>query len=261
MTVTSHTIEQDFQQRVCAQVHLVEESASRFRVSTPFLFDDGDHLPIVLKREGARWVLTDEGHTYMHLTYDLEEADLHRGNREVIISNALSAFGVADQGGELRLPIENGEYGGALYSFVQALLKISDVSYLTRERVRSTFVEDLHELLSDVVPQGDITLDWHDSDRDPTALHTVDFRVWAPKKPVFVFALANDDKTRDATIALFEFERWGIPFTSVGVFEEMESVNQKVVSRSTDVFEKQFSNLSTNRERILTYIEERRQAA
>ena len=41
----------------------------RYQVFTPFLFDDGDHLVIVLKRNNSHWVLSDEGHTYMHLTY------------------------------------------------------------------------------------------------------------------------------------------------------------------------------------------------
>jgi ribosomal protein L37AE/L43A len=32
------------------------------------------------------------------------------------------------------ITIEDDQYGNALYSFVQALLKISDVSFLSRER-------------------------------------------------------------------------------------------------------------------------------
>lgn len=48
------TIEQDFRQKVSAKVDLVAEGVDRFRVFTPFLFEDGDHLSIVLKKEGAR---------------------------------------------------------------------------------------------------------------------------------------------------------------------------------------------------------------
>ena len=47
------TIERDFHEKVSAKVRLVAEGVGRFRVSTPFLFEDGDHLVIVLKREGA----------------------------------------------------------------------------------------------------------------------------------------------------------------------------------------------------------------
>ena len=93
-----------------------------------------------MKQIGTQWVLSDEVHTYMHLTYDIDENDLHQGNRQKIISNALSVFQVADLDGELILGVQDEQYGDALYSFIQALLKISGVSYLSHERVRSTFL-------------------------------------------------------------------------------------------------------------------------
>ena len=76
------TIEQSFREKVCAKIRIVLEGDERFRVFTPFLFEDGDHLAIVLKKRESTWVLSDEGHTYMHLTYDLDEKDLQRGNRQ-----------------------------------------------------------------------------------------------------------------------------------------------------------------------------------
>ena len=122
------SIERDFHEEVSAKIRLSAEGMDRFRVFTPFLFDDGDHLSIVLKKEGSHWVLSDEAHTCMRLTYDVKESDLHRGTRRKIISNALSTFRVEDRDGELVLTVPDGRYGDALYSFVQALLKIADVS-------------------------------------------------------------------------------------------------------------------------------------
>ena len=132
------TVVKDFRSKVCEQLRVTQEGENRFRVFTPFTFEDGDHLTIVLKREHEHWVLSDEGHTYMRLTYDLEEKDLRTGTRQRVITNALSSFSVSDRSGELLKPIRNGQYGDALYSFVQALLKIADVTFLTRERVKST---------------------------------------------------------------------------------------------------------------------------
>src|ERR1035437_10398269 len=86
------TVVRDFRSKVCEQLRLMQEGEDRFRVFTPFMFEDGDHLAIVLKREQEHWMLSDEGHTYMHLTYDLEEKDLRAGTRQKIITNALSAF-------------------------------------------------------------------------------------------------------------------------------------------------------------------------
>ena len=72
-------IVRDFQDKVCVKLSLRSEGIDRFRVSAPFMFEDGDHLVVVLKDESGQWFLSDEGHTYMHLTYDVDEQDLHRG--------------------------------------------------------------------------------------------------------------------------------------------------------------------------------------
>lgn len=254
--MTIDTIEQNFREKVCEQIRLFQEGLNRYRVFTPFLFEDGDHLSIVLKRENSHWVLSDEGNTYMHLTYDIDEKDLQKGSRQKIISNALSSFNVQDRDGELRISIEQDHYGDALYSFSQALLKIADVSFLSRERVRSTFLEDFTSLLSEKVPEDRRTFDWHDSARDQQGLYNVDCRINSMETPLFVFALPNDDKTRDATISMRQFENWGLRFHSMAVFEDQETINRKVLARFSDICDKQFSSLGANKDRIECYLKE-----
>src|SRR5215467_8956055 len=95
------SIERDFKAKGSNRIRLMSEGVDRYQVFTPFVFDDGDHLVIVLKRQNSHWVLSDEGHTYMHLTYKMDEKDLQRGTRQTIITNALSMFDVNDRGGEL----------------------------------------------------------------------------------------------------------------------------------------------------------------
>ena len=254
--MTIAAIEHAFRDAVCAEVRLEADGRSRYRVYTPFHFDDGDHLVMVLRRKNGHWELADEGHTYMHLTYELDERSLYQGTRQQIIANTLEAFSVEDVEGELRAEIRDERYGEALFDFVQAILRISDVTYLSRERVKSTFMEDFRTFISERVPEHRRTFDWHHPQYDPEETYPVDCRIDGMSRPLFVFALANDNKTQVATIALHQFERWGLDFRSLSIFENQEEISRKVLARFSDVSEKQFSNLYGNRDRIGRFLAE-----
>jgi len=185
-------IREEFKRKVCDQVDIEEQGLSRFVVYTPFMFDDGDHFVIVLKHEDDKWVLTDEGHTFMHMSYD--EIDVSRGTRKSVIDQALSNFAIINDSGELRLGI-------------------------------------------------------------PDQYYPVDCRVNGTDWPLLIFAISNDDRCRDATITIHQFERWGRKFHSMAVFEDQTQINQRVLARFSDVVGKQFSNLGV-RDRIESYLEE-----
>jgi hypothetical protein len=249
-------IERDFKRKVCDELSIEPEGLNRYIVSTPLTFEDGDVLPIVLKREDGQWVLTDEGHTFLQLTYDLDDTDIQTGNRREIIDRTLLSCGLKNRQGELLLPIEGQRYGDSLYSFIQALIKIDDIRYLSRERVRSTFAEDLKTFVEKVTPATRRTHKWHDAQRDPPANYEADFRLNGTDTPLFIFALDSEVKIRDATITLGQYERWGLTFDSLGIFEDQESVNRKVLARFLDICGKSFSNLSAAEERFAkTYSE------
>ena len=132
--MTKEHIEREFQEQVSGKIRLATEGPNRFRVFTPFVFDDGDHLAIVLRKENAGWVLSDEGHTYIHLAEDGEEPDPRDETRQRFMSNALAASGIEDRGGELILTVRETRYADALYSFVQGLLRVTGAWYAFTEQ-------------------------------------------------------------------------------------------------------------------------------
>jgi len=116
-------IEKEFKEKVCKEIRLMEEGIERYRIFTPFQFDDGDSFAIVLKRAGKNWILSDEGHTFMHLSYDLDMDSLDTGNRAKIISTTLNTFGVKENKGILIAEVNEKNIGNMFYNYVQALIK------------------------------------------------------------------------------------------------------------------------------------------
>jgi len=253
------SIRHEFKDRVCEQVDLQPEGEGRFVVFTPFRFEDGDHFAIFLKNENGGWILSDEASTLMHLSYQLDE-DIDSGNRGEIIQGSLAGFSVKNRNGELIIPVSEARFGDALFNFVQALMKVTDVSFLSRERVRSTFLEDFREFLKARVPEDRLQFDWFDEKHDPKQKYPVDARINHMRRPLMVYALPNDDKVNLATISLLTFEKWKLPFRSMAIFEEQESIARPVLARFTDVCEKAYSSLDGNEDRIAAYLDDVLQA-
>jgi hypothetical protein len=248
--VYKSSIESEFRQKVCSDLELLPEGLDRYIVQTPIAFEDGDTLSIILKKDNGGWKLTDEGHTFLQLTYELEEDELKQPTRSEIINRTISSLGLQNLNGELVLPIPDEQYGDALYTFIQALLKIDDVRYLSRERVRSTFLEDFRELMAKVTAADRIMFDWHNAEHDPASNYPVDCRINSNGVPLFVFALSSDEKAAVAALTLLRCETWGLKFRGIGIFEEEESIQPRAIARFADIAHKTFSNLAVARERL-----------
>ncbi len=248
-------VETEFKRKVCAQIRIAREGTERFRVFTPFRFDDGDLLSVVLKRAGGGWGITDEGSTFMRLTYEMDEKTIMTGARGAVIEGALEACGIEDRDGVLWSAVADDRFGDALFSLIQAVLRVSDVHLWTRSAVRDTFLADLKAVVNSSLPPQSVSYDWHDKESDPHGQYPVDFRIEvANKPPLFLFGISNDAKCGVATIVVLHYQKSPAPFSSLAVFDDQENISRKPLARLTDVIDKQFSSLASNRKPIADYL-------
>ncbi|MBA4159669.1 MAG: hypothetical protein H0X65_19665 [Gemmatimonadetes bacterium] len=129
-----------------------------------------------------------------------------------------------------------------------------DVERVTREQVRSTFREELRDLLERIIPAELRVSGWHHPNLARGGHYPVDWYVQAKDIPLCIFALTTKDKVKDATITLHQFEKWEVPHRTVGIFQDQQDISRKTLARFTDVAEKNFSVLSENADRIHQYI-------
>ena len=217
--MSANGIEQQFIESVANNYRLIPDGNDRFLVSTSFFFDDGDEYTIALKRDNDKWMLSDEGHTYMYLSYRIDDDKIHRGKRGEVIQKVLTMFDIEDRDGELMLDLSDGYYGEALNDFIQSIQKISNVLYWKRYGVRTTFKSVFSEMLYGIVDKARIEYNWHEPELDPDKNYSVDYKINGMPKPLFVFTLSSDAKTRKATIILHQFKKWDVDSYSIGVLK------------------------------------------
>ena len=246
-------ISKEFKRRVCDEVEVRKMGVNEYAVYTPFMFDDGDHFVIHLILKDGKWRLTDHGHTCMHMSY--ENVDFQQGTRRKIIDEAIDFHGLSESEGSLFLDIVNEEdLGYGLYSFVQGLNKISNVTKITREVAKSTFYDDLKSLLVGIVPQEKIFFDWYDKERDPSKLYVADMMIQSGETKWFVFGIHSNEKCSDATIFCLTHEAEYKNMKSIALFEDQSVVGRKQLAKLSNVIGKQFSSLEDS-ERIRKYFQ------
>ena len=250
-------IQDTFAATVAKSIELHPEGVDRYQVFTPFHFDDGDHFVIALRKNGSdQWIISDEGHTYMHMSYDTNLATLKQGERNKIIENTLDKYRIEERDGHIFARIDDvANAGNIFYNFIQCLISITDISYLKRERVISTFMEDFKEFMREAIDPKRIQFDYRDEAHDVDGKYLVDCRINGMSHPLHIYAMGNDNKCRDTIISVLQCQSWNIPFSALGIFEDQEQINRKVLSRFTDVCDRQFSSLAGNQETIRNYLQ------
>ena len=115
-------------------------------------------------------------------------------------------------------------------------------------------LDDFQALLCENVPVPRMDFNWNHPENDPECIYTVDCRINGMPEPLLVHALGNDDRVRDATIALQQFKAWEMPFRPLAIFQDQEKISRKVLARFNPVCEKQFPSLDEYREDIGVFL-------
>ena len=250
-------IVEQFKEKVCTDISIEAEGLNRFRVITPFSYGDGDHFVVYLKViNGNDLVLTDEGHTLMHLSYqDFKYWEGQRGN---LIEDIISQFHLKNIDGKLELQVPGSLYGDALFTYIQAIQKITDIEYLSQERVKSTFMEDFRQLLiSKIKREARLEFNYVDRGNDPNGNYPVDAS-FVNTKAYHFYGISGDDKCRDATITVRAFREW-YPSKRpkpIGICEDQTELSRKVLARFTDVCHKTYSSLASADDDLTEYLNE-----
>jgi len=217
---------------LCADIKLIEKKEGLTLVETPFYFSDGDPYQFYLKEmPGGILRLTDMGHTFMHLSYENEVIKFREGTRGKLFEQIKAEHNLQEENGEffIETPIDN--LTTNLFKLGQALTRLTDITFLNRERAESTFYQDLNEQLSRLVTEDRVQKDFYYNDIENPQDYPIDYCIDGKNSPLFVFGIPSRDKARLTTIILERLLRAKADFDSLLIFSDQQSIPKADLAR------------------------------
>ncbi len=224
-----------------------------YQLNVPYYYPDGDMIEIFLSPEsGGKIRIQDMGLTLMRLSY---EFSMDSKNKQKLFREILSQFDTKEKDSNIFIIAPTEEIFPYLMQFIQVITKISDISYLKREVVKSLFYEYfdtfMHEAFDDVrTVVTDYYPDFDQEKQYPTPYALINDN---PREPICFYPIASDSKCNDTIITVQQYELKEFRPDTIAVYENMEELGRRPIARLSNIINKQFSTLHGNQDRIADF--------
>lgn len=248
MALNTGALEELLCKRLCEEIQITKRPDGALLLRTHFEFPDGDQFPIHVSALGSGGLrLSDLGHTLMHISYDHDIDSFLDGTRGQLLERTMSETGLEWDSGAFYIDTPFDRIPEAIFLFGQALTRIYDLTFLARSHVRSTFYDDLHDLLVSLIDEDKIQRDYLPQQVPNPEAYCVDYRIETRSEaPLFLYGIPNRDKARLTTIMLSHFHRHELRFASILVFEDQAEIPRLDLARLSDVGGEMISSLESS---------------
>ncbi len=112
-------------------------------ITTPYLDRHNDCLQIYIKKDGANFLMTDDGYIIDDLK--MSGCDLITPRRKDLLSNILNSFGIQldEKSHHLTIHSSAQDFPFKKHNLIQAMLAVNDLFYVARAQIKRLFVEDV----------------------------------------------------------------------------------------------------------------------
>lgn len=237
MALDHNRIESLLCENLRASVRVHQRDDNVLMLESPFTFPDGDHYPVYLSETASGSVkLSDRGHTLMHISYEHDVDAFYSGVRASLREQIVREYGIDEEEGVFSMEVAPSQIANALFVFGQALTKIHDLTFLSRDRTASTFYEDLKALLFTIVDEESVDIDYIPGSVPDGNNYPVDYHIKGREsRPLFLYGVPNRDKARLTTISLSHFLLHKLVFDSMIVFSDQQEIPRLDLARLTNV--------------------------
>jgi hypothetical protein len=181
-----------------------QEENGRYKITTPYLYPDGDYIDLYLVETPTGLYLTDLGET-MGFLADYGISLKESPKRRKILDDVLLTHGVELFRGELRVALEENKVAWAVTRLSQAIIQIGDLIFSLRLSALTTFKEEVEEYwLEACIPYEVDYLVIGGSGES----YTIDFYIPTPQRPWLVETLSSRSRSYANTLVSRIIRTW-----------------------------------------------------
>lgn len=239
MTLDANTLQKLLCQQLCEDVRVHQCADGELMLDSQFRFPDGDTFPIQMSgcRDG-NVRLSDEGDTFMRISYEHDVDSFFKGTRGVLLDHILSEGGVEWEGGALTVRTSQEGLAEAIFRFGQTITRVYDLTLptrISRPTRASTFYQDLSELLFRCLDPEKLQSDYRPDVPNPES-YLVDYRIDSGNEsPVFLYGVPNQGKARLTAVKFYHFHRLELRFDPLVIFNDESLIPKADRARLADV--------------------------
>lgn len=230
---------------------ITKKRENLFKVILPFFYEDGDMYDIFIEASPVNnsfFRISDYGLTLMKLSYNFEIDTPHKQN---VLENIISQNRCKFDDGNIYLDVSENNVINGIYQFSQVISKVSNMDIISKESLKSYFYDYLSEFMMEafknygveknICPTGDKDL-------------KVDFLI-PTEKPFYIFGVNDNSKASKVVISCLTFANQKLPFRSMTVIENLETLSKFNRNQLINISDKPFTDLEAFKENAISYFE------
>ena len=234
------------QQRVATPVEFYERRPGSYQLIFPIFHEDGDMVDIYLQESplgNGHFRVCDFGMTLMRLSYTYE---IDTDNKSRAFESILANNGVGIEDGNLFIDVDRESLYEGVLQFAGCVQKVCNMRFWQRETISSAFYDDLEAWITGNMRQyepepGVFPL--------PDYPNSVDWFLRHKNRHFYVFGVQSNDKAKNVAISLLEFHKAKLPFISLVVHHDIDSLGRREQLYLTRNADTQYPALSDFREK------------
>ena len=228
-------------------LHRVDEGL--WTVVSPFIYSDGDGLPVFIRESEGGWDLSDLGMAVSHLffdDYEFTEARFRQIERAVEMTGAT----IASDDREITFGLDKAPTAFDIADFIQIVAQVQGIARSqSTERRPTRYVTQVRDALAARLPRDYFEEGVEENWAPPTSgrgSYKVDLKLPAKNDPIALFIASTSQRVYSAAFTVDQCRKAKVPMIPLLAYQQGQQISDDVLNTFSDYSQDESSMISVD---------------